>query len=67
MTQSTRKLIGTVGLIVLLVAYPLAAMEIYSRWLADMPWWAAIGYAIVAGLLWAVPAGYVIRWMAKAG
>lgn len=66
MTQSTRKLVGTVVLIALVVAYPLLAMTIYASWLGGAPWWIAIGYAVGAGLLWALPAGLVIRWMGQA-
>lgn len=65
MTQSTRKLIGTVLLLVLLVAYPLAGMWVYVTFLGAAPWWGAILYALVAGLGWALPAGAVIRWMAR--
>lgn len=65
MTQSSRKLAGTVLIIVLLAVYPLAAMQVYASWLAAAPWWIAVGYAMVAGLLWALPAGIIIRWMAR--
>ena len=66
MTQSIRKLIGTlIFVFVLLVAYPLLAAEIYATWLSTAPWGIAIGYALVVGLLWALPAMVVIRWMSR--
>lgn len=65
MNQSQRKLVGTLALIVLVVAYPLAGMVLYVTYLAGSPWWGAILYAMVAGLGWALPAMAVIRWMAR--
>ena len=65
MTQSARKLLGTILMLVLLVVYPLIAMGLYAGYLAEAPWWIAVGYALVVGLLWAVPAGLLIRWMVR--
>lgn len=65
MTQSIRKLLGTILMLVLLVVYPLLAMGIYAGYFAEMPWWFAVGYAAVVGLFWAVPAGLLIRWMVR--
>ncbi len=65
MSQSTRKLLGTIALIVVTIVYPLAMMEVWARLLAGQPWWVAIGYALVAGLGWVLPAGLIIRWMAR--
>jgi hypothetical protein len=65
MSQSQRKLIGTVMLIVLLVAYPLAIAALLGGWLATLPGWASIPIFLVLGLLWFIPAAWVIRWMVK--
>ena len=65
MTQSRRKLIGTLLLLVLLVAYPIAGMLVFVSFLAGAPWWGAILYALLAGLGWALPAAVIIRWMAR--
>jgi hypothetical protein len=63
--QSARKLIGTVGLILLLVVYPLIVAGLLGGWLATLPGWASIPVFIVLGLLWFVPASWVIRWMVR--
>jgi hypothetical protein len=65
MTQSTRKLIGTVLTLVVLVLYCGLATAIYASWLVGAPNWLLLGYFAVAGLLWAVPIGFIIRWMVK--
>jgi hypothetical protein len=66
MQQKTRKLWGTLGIIALLIVYPLAIMEIYvSTPLMGLPWWGAIIVLAIAGLLWFYPASWVVRWMSK--
>jgi hypothetical protein len=65
MPQRTRKLLGTVGLIVLIVAYPLLVMEIYVTWMMGLPWWGAILVLAIAGGLWFFPAAWVVRWMVR--
>jgi uncharacterized membrane protein len=65
MTQSARKLLGTVLTLVVLVAYAGVAIAIYEAWLTASPTWASLLYFAVTGLLWAVPISYVIRWMAR--
>ena len=63
MPQRTRKLLGTVAIVILLIAYPLAVMEIYATWFSALPWWGAILVLCAAGLLWFYPASVVVRWM----
>ena len=65
MTQSTRKLWGTVLTLVVLVAYVVAATGIYLAFLRGAPQGVPLGYFAVAGLLWAVPVSFIIRWMAR--
>ena len=65
MTQRTRKLIGTVLLLLLIVVYSIGAMAIYANFLADAAWWALLIYFAVAGGLWFFPAAWLIRWMAR--
>jgi hypothetical protein len=65
MTQSTRKLLGTVLTLVVLVAYAWAATSIYTAFLTGEPALLLLAYFAVAGLLWAVPVGFIIRWMAR--
>ncbi len=65
MTQRTRKLLGTLALIVLLIVYPLAIMQAYVTWFMPLPWWGAIAVLAVAGVLWFYPASWLVRWMAR--
>jgi hypothetical protein len=64
-TQKIRKLWGTLGIIVLLIVYPLAVMELYATTMMGLPWWGAIAVLAVAGLLWFYPASWMVRWMSK--
>ncbi|MBY0383405.1 MAG: DUF2842 domain-containing protein [Xanthobacteraceae bacterium] len=61
----TRKLIGTVGLLVLVIVWSLAGMAV-----AQMPWLAASRLAqgvfyVVAGIGWIAPAMPLIAWMSR--
>jgi len=61
----TRKLIGTVGLLVLVIVWSLAGMAV-----AQMPWLAVSQLAqgvfyVVAGIGWIVPAIPLIAWMSR--
>jgi hypothetical protein len=65
MTQSIRKLIGTMLTLLLIVVYSIAAAAIYANFLAGAAWWLLILYFAVAGLVWFFPASWIIRWMAR--
>ena len=66
MTQRTRKLAGTVALLLFVACYALLAMaaammlQVYSVGKA-----AELAYYVIAGLLWVLPAGVLIKWMQK--
>lgn len=65
MTIRTRKLIGTFVLVALLMVYFMIAMVATASILPGKHIVIqTIGYA-VAGLLWIVPAGMLIRWMSR--
>jgi RsiW-degrading membrane proteinase PrsW (M82 family) len=65
MTQSTRKLIGTILTLLLIVAYCIVAGAIYANFLGAAPWWVLLVFFAVAGTTWFFPATWIIRWMAK--
>lgn len=65
MTQSTRKLIGMLLVLISIVVYSIVASAIYANFLGDAPWWALILYFGIAGMLWFFPAAWLIRWMAR--
>lgn len=65
MQARTRKLIGTVVLLVFLALYTWAAAVIGSGRITLAPHWAQLTYFVAAGLAWVVPAALLIRWMQR--
>ncbi|MGH6736236.1 MAG: DUF2842 domain-containing protein [Methyloceanibacter sp.] len=66
MRARTRKLIGTVALIIFLGVYAWVAAVIGAGRISLAPAWAQFAYFLAAGLLWVLPAGLLIRWMQRA-
>jgi hypothetical protein len=65
MTMRTRKLIGTILLLVLVTVYCLLVMVLAVTVVPQIgKTWEAVFYAI-AGLAWVPPAGLLISWMHK--
>ncbi|MCP4314834.1 MAG: DUF2842 domain-containing protein [Hyphomicrobiales bacterium] len=60
-----RKLIGTFILVALVVLYALVATTVAAYRLAEAPWWVHLLYFFLTGLLWVLPAMWIIRWMEK--
>ena len=65
MTIRTRKFIGTIALLLLVVVWSLLGMTV-----AQTPWLAASGllqaiFYVVAGIGWVLPAMPIISWMAR--
>jgi hypothetical protein len=65
MTPRLRKLIGTIVLLVFLAAYALLAMATAMVLQVNASKGVELVYYVVAGLLWVLPAGLLIRWMQK--
>jgi Protein of unknown function (DUF2842) len=65
MSIRTRKLIGTVALLLLVSVWGLFAMALAQSVLTDINGWVAAIYYVVAGLGWVLPAMPLISWMAK--
>ena len=65
MSPSMRKLVGTVLIVVLVIVYALVATTIASVKLADSAWWVHLIYFFFTGLLWVLPAMWLISWMSK--
>jgi len=65
MSIRTRKLIGTVGLLVLVSVWGLLAMALAQSVLTDINGLVAVIYYVVAGLGWVLPAMPLISWMSK--
>lgn len=65
MTQSQRKLAGSLLLTASIVAWAVLATGIYLVALVQAPWWVQVIYFAIAGLGWLWPAMVLIRWMAR--
>jgi len=66
MHPRTRKLIGAIALIVLIAVYALVAMVVAVVMQVNQVGKAAeLAYYVVAGLLWVLPAGWIIWWMSQ--
>ena len=65
MNIRTRKLIGTVAILALITVYAIAAMLIGIRVLPGASKFIEFVYYFIAGLLWIIPAGLLIRWMSR--
>ena len=65
MTIRTRKLLGTIALLVLVAVWSLMGMTVaQTPWLANSGLLQAVFY-VVAGLGWVLPAMPIISWMAR--
>jgi hypothetical protein len=65
MTARTRKLIGTVVLLVFLAVYALMIATIGAGRITTAAPLAQFAFFVVAGFAWVVPAGLLIRWMQR--
>jgi hypothetical protein len=65
MTIRTRKLFGTVALILLAMCWTLIAMALAQSVLTSINGWTALLYYVVAGLGWVLPAMPIVKWMSR--
>jgi hypothetical protein len=65
MRARTRKLIGTVGLLVLVIFWPLLTLALGSSNISRYYAAAQVVFLLVFGLLWLIPAVFLIRWMQR--
>ena len=65
MQVRTRKLIGTVLLLIFLAVYVTAAVMIGANHVVAAPAWVEFAYFLAAGLLWVFPAALLIKWMQR--
>lgn len=63
MTARTRKFVGAIALLVFLAVYALAAMMVAVVLQVSTSKLAEVVYYPVAGLLWVLPAMWLVRWM----
>ena len=65
MQVRTRKLTGTVLLLIFLAVYVTAAVMIGANHVVAAPAWVEFAYFLAAGLLWVIPAALLIKWMQR--
>ncbi len=65
MPRRTRKLIGTVILIVLVLGWALFFMALAQGRIGEAARVWQFLYYVIAGLGWVIPAGIIIRWMQR--
>jgi hypothetical protein len=65
MAPRTRKLIGTALLLAFVIFWALFSMSVAQARLAAMSSVAGGALVVFLGLVWIVPAGLIIRWMAR--
>ena len=65
MSIRTRKFVGTIALLLLVMLWGLLAMALAQSVLTDINGFVAVIYYFVAGLGWVLPAMPLISWMAR--
>lgn len=65
MNVRIRKLVGSIILTAFLIVYALIAMSLGSGRITEAQISVKVLYFAVAGLLWVLPAGLLVRWMQR--
>ena len=65
MTRRTRKFIGTLAMIVFVIAYALVVMALAQPILKDAGPWTQLAFYATAGLAWVLPIMPLIAWMER--
>ncbi|MGX1305941.1 putative membrane protein [Amorphus suaedae] len=65
MSQNIRKLIGTTVMAIFVVVYALFAMLMGATFVSSASTLVQTIFYGIAGLVWVIPAGLLIRWMAR--
>jgi len=65
MKQRTRKLFGTFYIVIIALLYAVISTTIAAAKLADASGWVHLIYFLFTGMLWVVPAMFIINWMLK--
>jgi hypothetical protein len=65
MRGRSRKLFGTIVLLLFVAVYATIAAIISSGRIAHAPQWVQFAFFLTTGLAWVIPAGLLIRWMQR--
>ncbi len=63
MTPRSKKLIGTIGLLIWIALYALLAMRVAVAILPTANGWIALLYYAITGTAWIIPVGLLLPWM----
>jgi regulator of protease activity HflC (stomatin/prohibitin superfamily) len=63
--ERSRKLFGTIVLLLFVAVYATIAAIIGSGRIARAPQWVQFAFFLTTGLAWVIPAGLLIRWMQR--
>ncbi|MEO1207723.1 MAG: DUF2842 domain-containing protein [Pseudomonadota bacterium] len=64
MASRSRKLVGILLMLAFLIVYALLAMVVaMSLEVNTSSKWIELAFYLVAGLIWVIPAGVIIKWM----
>jgi len=65
MRQRTRKLIGTFLMLAFVIFWALFGMLVAQGRVVELPGYAQFLVFLFLGLVWVLPAGLLVRWMAR--
>ncbi|OKL43635.1 DUF2842 domain-containing protein [Pseudovibrio exalbescens] len=65
MPGSLRRLIGMITLVTFVVVYCFVAMVIGDMTMSGRHWGIQLIFFAIVGLIWTIPAGFIIKWMYK--
>ena len=65
MPPRLKRFIGMLILVALVIFYALTAMTVAAYRLAESPWYIHLAFFAVSGIIWVVPAMFVISWMER--
>ena len=65
MPQRLKRFIGMIVLVALVVLYALIATTVATYRLAESPWYIHLAFFAISGVVWIVPAMFVISWMER--
>lgn len=60
-----KKLIGSFMILAIAIIYALVATTIAAAKLGESSSWVHLAYFALTGILWIVPAMFIIKWMSK--
>ena len=65
MNIRTRKLIGTIVLLIFIAVYALLVMAAAIVLQVNASKWVELAFYIICGLAWVIPAALLVRWMVR--